>query len=115
MTREASSSALRARANEILCNRKRRCEIFGKGMFGEPAWEMLLILYTSDCGPRQTIGRLAEFAGASKTTSLRWIDYLEAQHLILRTSHPTDKRVAFVELTDKGRDAIELYLSDTVP
>jgi DNA-binding MarR family transcriptional regulator len=80
-------------------------------MFGEPAWEMLLLLYALPS--RQTITRLAELASASKSTAIRWIDYLESQRLIVREVHPTDNRAVFVDLTDKGREAIRLYLSGT--
>lgn len=112
---QISPGRLRDRAGEILSNRRRRHDIFGKAMFGEPAWDMLLLLYAIEHGERQTIGRLGDLAGASKTTALRWFDYLEAQKLVQRDPHPTDKRAAFVELTDKGRDALELYLSGTLP
>lgn len=82
-------------------------------MFGEPAWEMLLLLYSLESGPRLTISRLAELAYASKSTAIRWIDYLEAQRLVQREGHPTDKRAIFVELTERARSMIELYLSET--
>jgi DNA-binding MarR family transcriptional regulator len=84
-------------------------------MFGEPAWEMLLLLYIADGEARVGISRLGELAGASKTTALRWLDYLEGQKLIQRDTHPTDRRTVFVGLSDKGRRAIEAYLSGTLP
>jgi len=84
-------------------------------MFGEPAWEMLLFLYSPESGPRLTVGGLARLAGASKSTAIRWLDYLEQQKWIRREAHPTDKRATFVELSEKGREAINLYLSGTVP
>lgn len=111
----SDSRPLQRRAREILANRRRRYEIFGRAMFSEPAWEILLLLYTVEAGPRQTISRLADLSGASKSTALRWIDYLEGQRLVRRESHPTDRRSAFVELSERGREAIELYLSDTLP
>ena len=111
----ATPDVLTKRARDILANRRRRHDLFGKAMFGEPAWEILLLLYIVESGPRQTIGRLADLADASKSTALRWVDYLEAQGLVRREAHPTDKRAAFVELTDKGHAALELYLSDTLP
>jgi DNA-binding MarR family transcriptional regulator len=110
-----NAQLLQRQARNIIANRRRRHDIFGKAMFGEPAWEMLLLLYALESGARQTITRMADLAGASKSTALRWIDYLEVQRLIRRDSHPTDRRAAFVELTNKGRHAIELYLSDTLP
>ena len=100
------------RAREILLRRKRREQIFGKGMFGEPAWDMLLLLYVEP-GRRQTVSRLAELAGLSKSTAIRWMDYLEEQKLVRRETHPTDKRSISVELSSRGRDSMETYLSDT--
>lgn len=98
-------------AMEILRRRKKRHQIFGKGIFGEPAWEMLLLLYTNEPLARQTISRLSDLAEASRSTGLRWIDYLEAQKLVRREPHPTDRRAAFVELTEKGKHALQQYLS----
>lgn len=104
---------LEGRARDILARRRARHEVFGKAMFSEPAWEMLLLLYVLESGPRQTISTLADLCAASKSTALRWIRYLEGQRLIQRESHPTDLRSAFVELTEKGRSTLELYLSGT--
>lgn len=110
---DVSPPALMRRARDTLANRRRRQDIFGKAMFGEPAWEMLLLLYITEPGPRQSISRLADESGASRTTALRWIDYLEGQGLIRREAHPNDRRIAFVQLTQKGRQSIELYLIET--
>lgn len=101
------------RARGILAERRMRHQVFGKAMFSEHAWEMLLLLYTFEFGPRQSISQLAELTGTSKSTAIRWLDYLEGQCLIRREPHPTDKRAVFAELTEKGRKAIELYLSGT--
>lgn len=102
-------------ANAILNDRRRRSEIFNPSMFGEPAWEMLLTLFVMDReGPRLTIGALATRSGAKLTTALRWLEYLEDQNLVRREPHPNDSRTAFVRLTDKARDALELYLSGTL-
>ncbi len=81
-------------------------------MFGEPAWDMLLILYIEQGGPQLTMGRLARIAGASATTALRWIEYLEGQGLTRRQSHPTDRRTFFVRITDRGLQALDLYFSE---
>lgn len=101
-------------AKQVIANRRRRHEIFGSAMFGEPAWDMLLLLYALDAGARQTLGRLSDMSGTTKTTALRWMDYLEQEQLVRREAHPTDRRAAFLEITEKGRDAVELYLSETV-
>lgn len=43
---------------------------------------------------------------------MRWLDYLLHQNLARREPHPTDRRAAFVELTEKGRLALDKYLSE---
>lgn len=110
--RTINAQVLAARARQILEARQQRTRIFGRAMFGEPAWEMLLLLYVSQSGSRQTVTRLAEGSGASKGTALRWLDYLLHQNLVRREPHPTDRRAAFVELTEKGRLALDKYLSE---
>lgn len=103
------------RAQEILANRRRRIRFFGRAMFSEAAWEMLLLLYVSDSGPRHTVSKFAKLAGYSKSTAIRWIDYLAQHQLIVREPHPTDMRSAYVSLSSKGREALEAYLSETLP
>lgn len=104
---------LRARARQIYRDRRRRFVHFGVEMFGEPAWDMLLILYLEEGGQRQSQRRLAEVSGAPKSTAMRWIDYLDREGLVRVESHPTDKRRNFVALSDKGRQRLELFLSET--
>jgi len=100
------------RARQQLEDRRRRAAVFGQRMAAEPAWDMLLILYLSARG-RQTQSQLGELSGASRTTAMRWIDYLSDRDLVEREAHPTDLRKNFVFLTDKGRRLLDLYLSET--
>lgn len=114
-TDDSSRAALIARAKEEFGNRRRRTTIFGGSMFGEPAWDMLLALYILDVsGQRQTTGALMQFSGAPATTARRWLDYLVENGLAGRAHHPTDQRVMFVSLTEKGRNTLDLYYSETV-
>jgi DNA-binding MarR family transcriptional regulator len=108
------SGRLLARARQILAHRRRRHELFGKELFGEPAWEMLLLLYVSQTTQRYTVGQLAQASGAPKSTGTRWIDHLEQQGLVEKDEHPTDRRTAFVKLSKRGQDALALYLSGTL-
>jgi len=100
------------RARQQLQDRRKRGALFGQGMAAEPAWDMLLILYLSARG-RQTQSRLGELSGASRTTAMRWIDYLSDRELVEREAHPTDLRKNYVFLTEKGRRLLDLYLSET--
>lgn len=104
---------LHALAKASLRARRIRRRHLPDPMFGEPAWDMLLSLYAgSQSEARPTISRLVGESGAPATTALRWIDYLESASFVERRANPTDRRVAFVHLTDKGHQAIEAYLED---
>jgi DNA-binding MarR family transcriptional regulator len=96
-------------------NRRRRAAAFGQSMFGEPAWDMLLVLYIVDMsGQRQTMGSLFQLSGHPASTAKRWLDYLEAHRLVQMERHPTDRRTAFVSLTGEARRSLDLYFSETV-
>jgi DNA-binding MarR family transcriptional regulator len=103
---------LQQKARHILALRQRRSNYFAKAMFGEPAWDILLVLYTA--GEGLTMNRLAQSSGVSQATGLRWMNYLSDQKLIKLESHPTDARSMRVLLTGKGRDALDAYLTSAV-
>jgi DNA-binding MarR family transcriptional regulator len=101
-----------SRAKVVLHSRRLRSRHFSKAIFGEPAWDILLVLYITDVfGGRQTIGRLADWIETPPTTVLRWVGYLEKEHLVERQSHPTDRRLVFIRLLERGREALDAYLS----
>lgn len=106
-----SRDELIARARQQITHRKRRSQQFPRGIFGEPAWDMLLVLYVSDGFAPETIRDLREQAGLTHSTALRWLDYLESQDLIARKSHLTDKRSAYIELTERAREKLDQYFS----
>lgn len=107
----AQREILRGYAGQIRRSRKMRHKSFDRNLFGEPAWDILLTLYTIDGDRRRLSTRdLSKQADLALTTALRWLDYLEAQGLITRKPNPFDRRVVYVELSDKGRAAIDHYL-----
>ena len=100
------------RALAMVENRRLRNRYFSPGMFGEPAWDILLELYVTDtAGSRQSIGRLSKAIGTPVSTAVRWIDYLEKKRLIEREPHPTDRRIIFIQLLDKARELMDAYFS----
>ena len=104
---------LQALARGTIKARQLRYQHLPRPMFGEPAWDMLLSLYvTSGCEAPQTVSNLCSYSAAPSTTALRWIDFLEREELVARRPNKCDLRVVFVELTSKGRAAIEAYLAD---
>ena len=100
---------LEQKARQILALRQSRSNFFAKAMFGEPAWDILLVLYTA--GEGLTMNRLAQLSGVSQATGLRWMNYLSDQKLIKLESHPTDARSMRVLLAEKGREALDAYLT----
>jgi DNA-binding MarR family transcriptional regulator len=58
-----------------------------------------------DNGPLR-IGDLADREGVSAPTATRLVASLEELGLVSRTSSPTDRRTAYVSLTEAGRDKI---------
>ncbi|MES2902941.1 MAG: MarR family transcriptional regulator [Pseudomonadota bacterium] len=101
------------RARSVVHTRRLRARHFGRAMFAEPAWDMLLRLYLADSAQeRQTIGQLTEGIETALTTVLRWVGYLEKEELVERQDHPTDRRIVFIRLTNKGRTALEAYLTE---
>lgn len=100
-------------ASAILKDRRRRSRIFNAGMFGEPAWEILLTLFVNDSsGLRLTVGGLSKSTERAHTTTLRWLGYLRDQKLVFREENPGDARTEFVRLTDEARRGLELYLAN---
>jgi DNA-binding MarR family transcriptional regulator len=106
-----SRQELIGRARQQIVHRKRRAQNFPKGIFGEPAWDMLLVLYVSDSFGPETIRDLRDQAGLTHSTALRWLDYLESQQLIVKKSHLTDKRSAYYELTERAREKLDQYFA----
>jgi DNA-binding MarR family transcriptional regulator len=65
-------------------------------------YEVLMLLLLSRRGslPMARIGERLQVHPASVTNA---VDRLEAQGLVRRTAHPTDRRTTLVEITDDGR------------
>jgi DNA-binding MarR family transcriptional regulator len=102
-------------ARWTFASRASRSQFFSSVMFGEAAWDMLLVLYvTEKSNARYTVSGLVELAGVPPTSALRWLDYLEQQELVARSPDPTDKRVHYVEITTKAREAMEAYFSHVI-
>ena len=102
-----------SKARGLLQMRRLRTHHFKRGMFAEPAWDILLLLYVADASDaRQTIGQIAESVETPLTTVLRWVGYLEKEQLVKRQNHPTDRRIVFIRLTDKGRTTMGAFLND---
>lgn len=93
-------------------SRRRRGHYFPATIFGEIGWDLLISSYIADGREKLSTSRLTQLAGAPMTSVLRWLCFLEAEALVRGRTDPFDGRVKIIELTDKGRGAIDAYLED---
>lgn len=110
--RYASAERL-ADVQGALRDRARRREHFCSELLTEPAWDILLELYTYELlGRRPSMAELIERINVPSTTSVRWIKMLEADGLIWREVGSSDVTEVCLSLMPKGLNAMEGYFSD---
>jgi DNA-binding MarR family transcriptional regulator len=84
--------------------RRLRHEVFEPELFGEPAWDILLLLFSnSDHSGQLPIADIARELQVTRTLAERWLSVLEGHALVSLSG-------GFAELTDKGRDKLRIYL-----
>lgn len=81
--------------------------------FGEPARNMMLVLYAARLEhQRLTPTRLAAASAVPLATALRWLDIMEERGLIRRRrDDASDRRLVRLALTPKAVAGIDAYLS----
>ena len=105
-------SAFYTRAKALIEIRRRRDTILGQDLFGEPALDILLDLYTSEAEGKQVkLSALGLLAGIAPTTMMRWTAILLDRGLITRSCDERDQRIRIVALSDAGRARIEQVLA----
>jgi predicted Rossmann fold nucleotide-binding protein DprA/Smf involved in DNA uptake len=110
--REPSEAEVRA----VLRARRGREAIFGKGLFADPAWDILLELYAAALAQRRVpISELAAVAGIPLTTALRWISKLESEGLVARENDPLDGRRVWVALTRSTLPMMSSFFDEVGP
>lgn len=85
-------------------NRRSRNALFGDdGLFGEPAWDLLLDLFIA-AKERKRVPVTSACIGAAvpTTTALRWLAVLEERGLVVREADPSDARRIFVRLSTEA-------------
>lgn len=102
---------LRRLAEAVIRVRRLREVYFDPSLFADPAWDLLLDLYThKTLGKRVAVKSACIAANVPDTTALRWISLLECGGLIDREEDVTDRRRALLSLTRKGVLAVTSYL-----
>ena len=97
----------------IIRNRQQRARFFEGDLFADPAWDMLLDLAAARAEHvRVSVTSLCIASAVPPTTALRWISQMTEMGLLERVNDETDRRRAFVTLTDKAADAMARYFAE---
>jgi DNA-binding response OmpR family regulator len=97
----------------IIRQRQLRSRFFEGELFADPAWDMLLDLTAARAEQsRVSVTSLCIASGVPPTTALRWIGQMTEAGLLQRNEDETDRRRAFITLTDKAIDAMSRFFAD---
>jgi hypothetical protein len=97
----------------IIRQRQLRGRFFDGGLFADPAWDMLLDLAAARAEyKRVSVTSLCIASGVPPTTALRWIALMTEAGILERVEDETDRRRAFIALTDRSADAMARYFAE---
>lgn len=101
-----------ALVRRILRQRQQRGRFFEGDLFADPAWDMLLDLTASQGeGKRVSVTSLCIASGVPPTTALRWISQMVEAGLFVRVCDDSDRRRAFIALSQSTQDAMARYFA----
>ena len=110
-----SHAKLATIAHAIYRARRRRDKFFDHDLFADPMWDMLLDLFVNQVrGVRVSVTSLTLAARVPSTTGMRCIRILVERGLVIRTRVPDDARLVLLDLTSKGFQLMQQYLSDGI-
>ena len=97
----------------IIRQRQMRARFLDGDLFADPAWDMLLDLTAARAEQtRVSVTSLCIASGVPPTTALRWIGQMTEAGLLQRVEDDTDRRRAFITLTDKAVEAMSRYFAE---
>lgn len=97
----------------IVRQRQLRARFFDGDLFADPAWDMLLDLTAARAEhTRVSVTSLCIASGVPPTTALRWIGQMTEAGLLERVEDETDRRRAFITLSDKAADAMARFFAE---
>ena len=98
---------------KIIRQRQLRARFFDGDLFADPAWDMLLDLAASRAEhKRVSVTSLCIASGVPPTTALRWITQMTEAGLFCRAEDESDRRRAFINLSEKAIDAVAHYFAE---
>lgn len=96
----------------ILRQRQQRARFFDAEFFADPAWDMLLDLTAARAEQKRvSVTSLCIASGVPPTTALRWIGQLSHVGLFERVEDSSDRRRAFIGLSEKAADGMARYFA----
>lgn len=96
----------------IIRQRQLRARFFHPELFADPAWDMLLDLSAARAEHnRVSVTSLCIASNVPPTTALRWIAQMVEMGLLNRTEDDTDRRRAFITLSESAVDAMARYFA----
>lgn len=99
------------RIRQAIRARRLRDQFFERGMFEDPAWDMLLDLFAADLeGTQVSVSSLCIAAAVAPTTALRWIAKMTDGGLFERRPDPFDRRRAYMALSPRAREGMRNYV-----
>lgn len=97
----------------IIRQRQLRARFFDGDLFADPAWDMLLDLTAARAErSRVSVTSLCIASNVPPTTALRWIGQLTDAGLVQRVEDETDRRRAFIALTDRAADGMARFFAE---
>lgn len=97
----------------LIRSRQKRGSIFSQGLFSDPAWDILLVLFLAELRQhRMVLTQVTRVTSIPMTTTLRWIETLEQKGWVQRRADPIDRRRFFVGLSPHGFASMREWLDD---
>lgn len=97
----------------IISTRQARSKFFDGELFADPAWDMLLDLTAAKAERSQvSVTSLCIAAEVPATTALRWIKQLVDTGVFVRVADPSDRRRAFIALSEQSSHAMSRYFAE---
>lgn len=97
----------------IIRQRQLRAQFIGGELFADPAWDILLDLTAARAEhARVSVTSLCIASGVPPTTALRWIAQMTEAGLLQRVEDESDRRRAFIELSDRAAEAMARYFHE---
>lgn len=106
-----AGQSLRAVAERLYAERRKRDEYFPPALFGEPAWDLLLALFIAqDDGRHISLDEAYDAARIDSRQGPTVVEKLIAAGLVARSHNRGDA----ILLTEQGMDRLNDYLADLI-